>query len=171
MMLLTTFLMAAALIQPGDLMPSIQGEDLTGKKAQLPAAARGKVTLVAMGFTYSSRYAVEDWVKRYRAEYGKDPSANFFEVPIIGGMARMGKWFIDSGMRKGTAREDHNNVITVYGSSGDWKKMMGFAKDDDAYLLLLDSEGRVQWKHAGKFDEAEWKVLSAKIRDLLKATN
>ena len=41
----------------------------------------------------------------------------FFEIPMIGGLARMGKWFIDSGMRRGTPKADHENVITVYGGT------------------------------------------------------
>ena len=170
-MVLTTFLLASALIQPGELMPVIQGEDLTGRKSALPASAKGRVTLVAMGFTYASRYAVEDWVKRYRDEFGANPSVNFYEVPIIGGIARMGKWFIDSGMRKGTPREDHDNVITVYGSASEWKKLVGFDKDDDAYLLLLDREGRVRWMHAGKLEAAAWRNLSITTQELLRVSN
>ena len=32
------------------------------------------------------------------------------QVPVLGGMARLGKWSIDSGMRNGTPRKDHENV-------------------------------------------------------------
>lgn len=44
----------------------------------------------------------------------------FFEVPMIGGMATFGRWFINRGMRSGTAVELHDHVITVYGGTGDW---------------------------------------------------
>ena len=63
----------------------------------------------------------------------------------------MAKWFIDSGMRKGTPKELHENVITVYGGVDRWKKAMGFSKAQEhaAYLALLGPDGRVVWMYRG----------------------
>ena len=55
---------------------------------------------------------------------------------MIGGMARMGKWFIDSGMRRGTPKADQENVITVYGGTDAWKQRVGFGDPKAAYLIL-----------------------------------
>jgi predicted transcriptional regulator len=87
---------------------------------------------------------------------------------MIGGMARLGKWFIDSGMRKGTPAKDRENVITVYGDSGSWKQRMGFQVTDAAYLILLDKRGTVRWRHSGAFDEDAYKQLSALTAALLR---
>jgi hypothetical protein len=114
--LLTTVL-TAALLAPGDPISDLKGEFLTGKTVTLPAASTGKIALVAVGFSYDSRFAVEAWIARFRKDFGTRPEITFFEVPVIGGMARMAKWFIDSGMRSGTPTADREHVITVYGSS------------------------------------------------------
>jgi hypothetical protein len=117
-------LMASAMFQalsPGEPMPVLKGEFLTGRPAVLPDAASGRVALLALGFTYDSRFAVEAWVGRFRKDFGDKPEVTFYEVPMIGGMARLGKWFIDSGMRKGTPKKDQENVITVYGGTDSWK--------------------------------------------------
>ena len=119
----------AAPLAIGDLFPRLEAEFLTGRKAVLPDAAAGKVALVMMGFTYDSRFAVEKWAEHVNREFGTNDKVTFFEVPVIGGMGRMAKWFIDSGMRKGTPKELHENVITVYGGADRWKKTMGFSKD------------------------------------------
>ena len=50
------------------------------------------------------------------------PRVTYYEVPMIGGLARLGKWFIDGGMRRGTPREDYEHVITVYGCTESWKQ-------------------------------------------------
>jgi hypothetical protein len=135
----------------GEPFPRLESEFLTGRKAILPDAARGKVALIMMGFTYDSRFSVEKWAERFRGQFGRQDGVTFFEVPVIGGMARMASWFIDSGMRKGTPKELHENVITVYGGVDRWKTLMGFQETarNDAYLALLDREGRVQWLHHG----------------------
>ena len=126
--MLPMILMASAMVQvlsPGEPMPVLKGEFLTGRPAVLPDAASGRVALLALGFTYDSRFAVEAWVGRFRKDFGDKPEVTFYEVPMIGGMARLGKWFIDSGMRKGTPKKDHENVITVYGGTGSMEAALG----------------------------------------------
>jgi len=83
----------------------------------LPQAAEGRVTLLLLGFTYKSRFAVEAWASRFRAQFQSDPGMTFYEIPMIGGLARLAKWFIDTGMRRGTPEADYEHVITVYGST------------------------------------------------------
>ena len=154
------FLLAAALTV-GDVLPKLEGDYLTGAKASLPGAARGKVTLLALGFSYESRFAVEPWVKQFRVEFGQRPDVAFYEVPMIGGMARMAKFFIDSGMRRGTPKQDHERVITVYGGASEWKQRLKVTDSDSAYVLLLDRNGKVLWQHSGKLDPLPWADLKA----------
>jgi len=148
-------------------LPTLKGEYLTGREATLPDDARGRVTLLAFGFSYDSRFAVEEWVKSFRQDFGSSPGTSFYEIPMIGGMARLGKWFIDSGMRKGTPKADHEHVITVYGGVDPWKKRLEFSKADEAYLVLLDAEGRMVWRHHGKFDPAVYTKLAGAVNQLL----
>ena len=147
------------------MFPRLEAEFLTGRKAVLPDAAAGKSALVMLGFTYDSRFAVEKWADHVRREFGTNDKVTFFEVPVIGGMGRMAKWFIDSGMRKGTPKELHENVITVYGGVDRWKKAMGFTKAEEhaAYLALLGPDGRVRWLHRGGLTDEAMEALKAAI--------
>jgi hypothetical protein len=169
--MLPVILMASALIsaiQPGETLPSLRGNFLTGRQAQLPDAASGRIALLALGFTYNSRFPVEAWIDSFRKEFGENPHVTFYEIPMIGGMARLGKWFIDSGMRRGTPRSDQENVITVYGDTGSWKRRMGYQSPDAAYLVLLDKHGAVRWQHSGAFDEEAYKDLHSQVSGLLR---
>ena len=156
---------AAAPLAVGDMFPRLEAEFLTGRKAVLPDAAAGKSALVMMGFTYDSRFAVEKWAEHVSREFGASDTLTFFEVPVIGGMGRMAKWFIDSGMRKGTPKELHENVITVYGGGDRWKKAMGFTKAEEhaAYLALLGPDGRVRWLHRGGLTDEAMEALKVAI--------
>jgi hypothetical protein len=150
-------------------MPELKGAFLTGRPAKLPSAAAGKIALVEVGFSYDSRFAVEAWTTRFRKDFGSRPEITFFEVPVIGGMARIGKWFIDSGMRSGTPPADREHVITVYGDSDVWKQRLGFQSPEAAYLILLDPKGAVRWRHNGAFDEKAYAELAAGVKDLQEA--
>ena len=170
MSILTVILLASTMIPKTSIglqMPPLKGEFLTGRQAQLPAAAAGRVALVALGFTYDSRFPVEDWIGRFRKDYGANPKVTFYEVPMIGGMARLGKWFIDSGMRKGTPLDDREHVITVYGGTDACKESVDYESPAAAYLLLLDNDGVVRWRHNGAFDETAYKDLCAHMIPLL----
>jgi len=171
MTVLPIILMAFTMISPlsiGDTLPPLKGEFLTGRAAQLPDAASGRVALLALGFTYDSRFPVEAWIGRFRKEFAENPQVTFYEIPMISGMARLGKWFIDSGMRKGTPPRDRENVITVYSDAGSWKQRVGFKAPNAAYLILLDKHGIVRWRHDGVFDEDAGKDLSARVSALLR---
>lgn len=148
----------------GGKMPELRAEYLSGRKALLPGDATGRVALLLFGFTYQSRFAVEAWTKRFREDFGNTPRVTFYEIPMIGGFARMGKWFIDSGMRRGTPKADHENVITVYGATEPWKQRLGVTAEDSAYLVLVDQTGKIASRHAGPFDEASYRALAAQVR-------
>ncbi len=169
---LTFALMAAAELKPGDTLPELKGEYLTGKQAILPADASGKVALLVLGFSYDSRVPVEEWVKHFRADFGKNPGVTFYEIPMIGGLGAMGKWFIDSGMRKGTPKADHEHVITVYGGKvGPWKERIKPQSDKEACLILIDAKGLVRWRFNGMFDEAAYKAMATQTLALLANPN
>jgi len=159
---------AAGELQPGDVLPELKGEYLTGKPALLPASASGKVALLALGFSYDSRVPVEDWINRFRGEFGTNPEVTFYEIPMIGGMGVMGKYFINRGMRKGTPPADHEHVITVYGGPvAVWKQRVGVSSDNIAYLILMDGRGIVRWRYNGMLDEVGYKALERHVRELL----
>ncbi len=155
-------------LRVGDRLPALKGQFLTGRDAALPPAASGRVALVAVGFTYQSRFPVEAWGQWYRSAMGARTDVTFFEVPMIGGLAVLGRWFIDRGMRGGTPAELHGQVITVYGGTGDWKARLSWspARKDDAYLIVLDREGVVRWLHHGGFDQSRADELHALLTSL-----
>ncbi len=154
-------------LQVGTSLPELRGEYLSGRPAILPRDASGRVALLLFGFSRDSRFAVQDWTKRFRDEFGENPKATFFEVPMIGGFARLEKWFIERAMRRGTPTAEHENVITVYGGTDPWKRRLGFNGQESAYLIVLDRKGTVVWRHAGRFEELPYQALAAQVRKLL----
>ncbi len=149
-------------------MPLLKGDLLTGKPGVLPDQAAGKTTLVILGFSYDSRLQVEAWAEKFKARFGAAPDVTLFEVPMMGSAARLGRVFIDRGMRKNTPKELHGRVMTVYGGNDDWKARVGFAAPDDAYLVLIDRQGVVRWLAHGPVSDARLQELSAAVDSLAR---
>ena len=161
---------AQALLRIGDQFPALKGQLLTGRDAVLPQASSGHLALVAIGFTYKSRFPVEAWAEWYRTAIDSKTDVTLFEVPTIGGLGTLGRWFIDRGMRKGTPVELHDHVITVYGGTGEWKQRLSYspAHEDDAYLVVLDRDGVVRWLHRGGFEISRSAELKAFLASLVR---
>ncbi len=162
--LLVANLVEGSMIPLGDNLPPLRGKLLSGKRIVLPDAVRGREVLLMLGFTYHSRHDVETWGNRFRRDFGSDTVLAYFEIPVIGGAGRLAQPFINRGMRRGTPRELHDHVITVYGGAGDWKRRVGYSEHDVAYLLLLDRAGRVAWRAHGPFEEAAYQELVQRVR-------
>lgn len=154
-------------ISTGERLPALRGESLAGREAVLPQVADGRVALLLLGFTYESRFAVEAWAERFRKQFDPDRRVTFYEIPMIGGVARLAKWFIDSGMRRGTPRADYEHVITVYRATELWKRRVSYSDPNAAYLILLDATGKVAWRHAGEFDDQAYAALSSRVAELV----
>ena len=80
-------------LAPGQLLPAFSGDNLAGLAVTLPGAARGKVALIAFGFSYDSRTPVEAWTEHVRAAWGAEAGFNWYHVPMIGGFGRLAKPF------------------------------------------------------------------------------
>jgi hypothetical protein len=166
-----TLLLVLAAVQFADLgqpLPPFQGDDLTGKATSLPVAAKGKIALYALGFSYDSRFPVEAWVARFEKDFARRDGLTFYEVPVIGGLGMLGRPFIDRGMRRGTPAEKHQNVVTVYGGAGSLRKAFRVKDDKQAVLVLTDRAGIVRWRHEGPFDEAKYEELRQALERLLR---
>ncbi|MEY4635525.1 MAG: hypothetical protein RJA55_1323 [Acidobacteriota bacterium] len=154
-------------LTPGAPMPALKGDDLAGLSVTLPDAARGRVALVAFGFSYASRTPVEEWTAHLRQGWAADARVTWYQLPMIGGFGRLAKPFITGGMKKDTPEQYRGNAVVVFGGVGPWKERLAVRDDKLAYLVLIDTAGVVRWMHAGAFDAGKAAELDAQVRQLL----
>lgn len=161
LLLAATSATASAPLEPGSPLPTVIGERLDGLEIELPAAVRGRVTLVAFGFTRGSAKAVQAYGDRFRQAFAADSTYDWLEVPLMGGMARVAKPWITGAMRGATPVAERRHVATVWSGAGEWKRRLAYDQGGWAYLVLLDREGLVRWRGAGAFDERTWNALES----------
>lgn len=159
---------AEAPLKVGDHLPTLSGELLTKRPITLPQDTAGTHAVLFLGFTYASRTPVEAWGGWFKDTFGSQPHLTYFEVPVIGGAGRLARWFIDSGMRRGTPAALHEHVITVYHDVGAWKARLGVddTNDKDAFVVVVDATGRVAWSAHGPFTRQRADDLKAFLADV-----
>lgn len=156
----------ASPLRAGDPLPALVGRNLLGERVELPRAAAGRHTLLLLGFSYESRHAVGAWGVRFRQEFGADSLLACYELPMMSGFgARLGRPFIEGGMRGGTPAPLHRNVVVVWNEVGAWKRRLEVRDTDLAYLLLVDRAGRLVWSGTGRRDGSGFDALAARLRE------
>jgi len=155
-------------LAPGVIMPNLEGESLAGKNVELPKEAAHHVAVIALGFSRSSQYVIEKWMKPFKQEFKNTSGVIAYTVPVIeGSMGRLAKPFITGGMRKGVSKEDQATFVVVFTSSNDWRQRMQVGDENLGYIVLIDQEGRVAWLYRQAYSDDAYNQLVKQVRSLL----
>lgn len=142
--------------------PSIEGENLLGHKVQLPQIAGGHAAVFVLGFTHASQTQTKAWSARL------DPSMPSYSVAVLQDVPRLVRGMAVSGIKSGVPEAKRDRFVLVYKGENELKEAAGFSpsQPNDAYLLLVDSAGAVQWQFHGPVTDAAFAQLQAKLAGL-----
>ena len=150
---------ATAQTPQAESLPHVEGVALSGKKIVLPDDARGKVSLLVIGFSRKSGDATRAWVTRFRKDFGADPRYAAYPVAVLEDAPRFLRGIILGSMRKNTPLAEQDQFVVIFQGEADLKKVVAYSAADDAYLILLDSSGAVHWRGHGVFREESYLTL------------
>lgn len=145
----------------GQWLPRLEGRALSGRSVRLPDDAAGKVALLALGFAYSARWDVEAWVDAFRNRFANRDNFTYYEMPMIGGLARLAAPMIEAGMRNGTPAELRDHVVTIYGSMGPIREALGLGEENTTHILLIGRDGTVLFESRNGLDAARFERLAS----------
>jgi hypothetical protein len=140
--------------------PRIQGESLLSQKVALPDAAAGHVALVVIGFTHASQNETKAWIARVQHDV---PT---YSIAVLEDAPRLVRGMAVHGMRGGIPEDQRGNFVVVVHNEKELKEAAGFDQPNDAYVLLLDKDGAIQWKFHGPVTDAAIGELKSKRESL-----
>ena len=149
-------------------LPRLQEENLAGQQVVLPDAASGKVAVLIFGFSRASQTPTEAWAKRIRADFAKSSGFELYQLPVLEEAPRFIRGMITSGMKKGVPENQRANFVPVMHSEAELKKLVGYKEADDAYLVVLDRNGKVAFETHGATPDTNYAQLRSKLENLLK---
>lgn len=133
----------------GQTLISFSGASLEGQSHQLPEDFSGQVTLLLFGYKQDSQFDIDRWL------IGLDMTKTdvpVYEIPTIQGMfPRMFSTQIDNGMRGGIPKALWKGVITVYEDGDKVQAFTGNEQPNNARVVLIDAQGRIQYFYDGGF--------------------
>jgi hypothetical protein len=140
-------------------LPRLEGETLSGKRIVIPDDARGKTALMVIGFTKKSSQATQAWGQRFKKDFGNDQRYVVYPVAVLEDVPGFVRGMVASGIRRGIPPAEQDRFVTLFRGEADLKRFVAYSGPDEAYLLLLDTKGQVQWRGHGLFREQDYAAL------------
>lgn len=136
-----------------DSFPSIEGENLLGAKVSLPDAAKGHPAAIVIGFTHASQNQTQPWTLRLQSDFGA------YSIAVLEDAPRLVRGMATSGIRGSVPKNLRDHFLIVVKGEKLLKEAAGFERPDDAYLVLLDSAGVIQWRFHGPLTDSAYEDL------------
>jgi hypothetical protein len=160
------FLAAFAVSAQSESLPRLEGKTLSGKQIVLPDDARGKIALLVIGFTKNSSPATRAWGQRFKKDFGNDQRYSVYPIAVLEDVPGFIRGMVTSGIRRGVPPGEQDRFVTLFQGQADLRRFVAYAGPDEAYLLLLDAKGEIQWRGHGLFGEQDYAALHDAAKQL-----
>ncbi len=134
----------------GEPMLPMSGQTLSKKNIEMPAYFQSKPTFIAFGFSRKCQEDFESWIKPFRRQYKDTEDVFYMEIPMLGPAFKIGRRFIDRGMRSGIHEPLHDHTVTFYGPTESYKTYYGFTNKKTGYFIVVDQSGIIRWQSHGR---------------------
>ena len=151
-------------------VPTTKAKALDGSEVEFPAPRSRKPLVLVVGFSHKSSDQTEEWDKRLAPLYLTDSNLEYYEVADFQGVPSLVMRMILHGMRREVPANEHSHFVLMDRDEQEWEKLVSFSAPGDAYLIVSDAAGHVEWQTHGAETEAQFKALQAAVQTALRAS-
>jgi len=165
-----SLLLLTGLAANAQQFPDIQTENLKGDKLQVPEDLSGKKSIVFLAFTPEAEQMLDNWYAPvytlFLDKSGFNSMAYDCHVKLVmmfTGASQAAAEKVMEKIRK-NVDEDLNNYLLFY--QGEFKEQMqalDLKKKDDAYVFVLDENGKIILKETGTYSESKLDKIASLV--------
>ena len=163
---LLAFVLASLVIataKAGTPLPSLPVQSLDGKPLQLPAALPPCPVLLIIGFTRASGTQTSAWSRRLGRDGSCATGLVVYQLAVTEDIPGMFRGMAVRGIRNSVPVALHPRFLLIDKDAARWRELVHYEGEDDAYLLLLDADHSVSWRHAGPLQAPAERALRTAI--------
>lgn len=135
--------------------PQVTGENLAGKRFDLPREFEGDLAFVVVAFKRNQQHDVDSWMPFLKKLTRGRTDVRVYEIPTLGRGYRFMRPMIDGGMRRGIPDPAvRAATITLYIDKTPFRRALRLQSEDSIYVLLVDRDGGIHARASGPFDAA-----------------
>jgi hypothetical protein len=144
-------------------IPMTHGTSFAGAQVTLPDDLRGRVGVLLLGFSKSSGDVCKGWGQRLAATYPESSRVMYYQMPVLESVPKLIRGMVLKSMRSGVPEAEQLHFMPMFSDEAEWKKIARYANADDAYVLVVDGEGRIRWQTSGKVTDAGFVALKEQV--------
>jgi hypothetical protein len=138
----------------GQQIPGVKTKALDDSEVVLPKAGSRQVLVLVVGFSKKGGDVCGVWSRQIAAEYGGDAGVAYYSLPMLEEAPSFLRPMIEHGMKNGATAKELAHMAPVTAGEQQWKKVVGYAAADDAYLVVADAQGKLVWQGHGAYSDA-----------------
>ena len=150
-------------------VPQTHANALDGSAVSFPPS--GSPLLLVISFSHKAGDQLEDWDKRLKADYLKDPRVAYYQLSDFQGVPSFIMHLILHGMRRSVPQDEHGHFVPLYENEEAWKKAVSYSTADDAYVVVADTSGHVLWQTHGSPTDAKYTDLQAAMKKAMSGAH
>jgi hypothetical protein len=147
-------------------IPEVHSTSLMNEAVNLPAALQGKVGVLVIGFSRGSRDAVTVWGRRLAADYRDSPAVMYYEMPVLASVPGMLRGMVVRSMRSSVPERAQARFVPITDQEKAWRQVTHYGNPDDPYVLVVNSQGDVEWQTQGPATDATYAALKQHVESL-----
>jgi hypothetical protein len=152
------------LTSTGIHFPTVSGFNLDRQELEFPRDFAGDLNVLFVPFLRRQQEDVDSWVPFVSGLEADTPGLAYYELPTIYEMSSLSRMFLNEGMRAGIPnRKSRQRTITLYLDRAKFMRATGIPDERQVHILLVDREGRILWREAGRFDDDKGRALVAAV--------
>jgi ATP10 protein len=165
--LLSAICFTIAMSLRGEQLPQISGESLSGKPISLPFASAGSVAIICVGFSHASESQLKPWAERARNEFRQERRVTIYSVAVLEDAPRIFRGLAVRAIKSAIPAQQHDGFVVVYRGERELKQITGFQRPEEAYVLLVDPTGEIQWRGHGPVTDQVFQALTNRAHSIL----
>ncbi len=135
--------------QPIRRFPTLSGQNLEGRKFEIPGDLAGELNLVVVAFLQDQQTDVDAWLKAI--ELVDYPNVEAYEIPLLRRLPRFYQRRLNEGMAEGIPdQKAREHTITVYTNRRAFLQSAGLHNEKEVWATLIRRDGTVLWTHLGR---------------------
>lgn len=150
------------------MFPSVDAWNLLEEDYTLPTDLQGSPRVIILAFEREHQEIVNPWLDALARMQETDfPEMNYYELPTVGRMSMLGRWWLDSMMRTGIKEEaQRRRTITMFLEDREaTMAQIGIGDLTTIYTLVLNANGTVRGSIPGAADDQKLERLIALIKE------
>jgi hypothetical protein len=144
-------------------IPATHGTSLAGTQVMLPDDLRGKAGVLVLGFSKSSGDVCKGWGQRLTASYRDSHDVTYYQLPVLASTPKLIRGVVVRSIKSGVPDAEQPHLLPIFTGEDEWRRLAKYANPDDAYVLVVDGEGRIQWQTSGKVSDVGFTALKQQV--------